>query len=80
MILHTDLTAVPHASLSKPPKVPGRKLESEASKTYKTKTSGGDRVTTDRAGLRSSKAQRSKENHHCIFTEGSNEVDSLCST
>ena len=33
--MRTDLTAVPHAGLGKPPKVPDRKLKSEASKTYK---------------------------------------------
>ena len=56
--MRTDVNAVAHASLSKPPKVPGRKVKSEASKSYKHESERRRQGDDGRTGLRSSKGPK----------------------
>ena len=57
--MRTDVNAVAHASLSKPPKVPGRKVKSEASKSYKHESER--RRQGDDGSYRSAELKRPKD-------------------
>ena len=57
--MRTDVNAVPHASPSKPPTVPGSNLKFEATKTYKHES--GRRRQGDDGSRRSAELKRPKD-------------------